>query len=585
MCGIAGFIGDFNINANVVKQFQGHRGPDHFGYYRNDEDSVLLCHNRLSIIDLSSQANQPMWDHQNRFCILFNGEVYNFPELRDELSSYKFYTSSDTEVVLAAFIRWGKECLNKFTGMFSFVIWDNVTKELFGARDRFGVKPFHYNITSKGFRFASEIKTLFAMGVPVFENERSWSTYLSSGMYDHCNQTFWSDVNRLNPGCYFIYSRATGLQQSRWYDVSANVLERGIDYRDEEVIKDELHELLLDSVRLRFRADVPVGVLVSGGLDSSLLYGIIKKVLNTTNNLKSFTFYTADEKYDERPWVYQLLGNKGANNFFEELNPIDILNLNKLNYYHQEEPFGGFPTLAFSLLHKKANSENVTVLLDGNGIDEGWGGYDYYENASKYDLSKGPVQSTDQSFSLASSLQFDFASNGIPLEFNSSIYDSATKLQIRDLCFAKIPRAMRFADRVSMIYSRELREPFLDHRIIELGLRQPIQNKIRNGVRKYLVREVGKRFINQEVSSAIKRPVQTPQREWLKNELSNWVNDCMDEIEQSPYRYWFDMKSLHNIWNKYRNESINNSFPIWQIISLSSMIQYKSTIQSKLTSK
>lgn len=574
MCGIAGVVGKATYDRSRVGSVQHHRGPDFTGYYEDLQPQVLLCHNRLSIIDLSVLANQPLTDVSGRYVIVFNGEVYNYLELRNKLD-YPFQSRGDTEVVLASYMKWGAACLDQFVGMFAFAIWDKQEKELFAARDRFGVKPFHYAVSPDGFVFGSEIKALFELGIPRTPDEQAWSTYLVAGMYDHDQYTFWKGVSRLLPGHCLWYSESAGLRTRSWYDLSARVSSQGTDDREEKLVTEELRSLLLESVKLRFRSDVPVGILLSGGVDSSLLWGLINKAIGNTDKLNTFTFYTDDPAYDERPWVRELLGTVSPSNHFIELRHQDVPALATSVMSFQEEPFGGFPTLAFSLLHQRARERGITVLLDGNGIDEGWAGYDYYQRAGEVNLQKGPVQASQSDFDLQSCLTAEFKHVATPFAFPSFAGDAMRNVQMRDLMFAKIPRAMRFADRVSMMYSRELREPFLDHRIVELGLRQPDHRKIRNGVRKYLVRKAGEGIIKGSVLDAIKRPVQTPQREWLRRELREWTDHHIDHIIQSAPSGWLHKDSVQKLWAHYCNQPVDNSFPVWQLISLSLMLESK----------
>ena len=575
MCGISGAVGKVEYDVQTIGEVQAHRGPDNFGFFEDVEQQVLLCHNRLSIIDLTVQANQPLTDNSGRFVIIFNGEVYNYIELREKIDNYFFKTRSDTEVVLAAYIKWGPDCLTHFIGMFSLAIWDKQEKKLFAARDRFGVKPFHFTVTKSSFFFGSEIKSLFAFGLSKEFDVQTWSTYLDTGMYDHSEFTFWKGAYRLLPGHYLTYSLADGLIISQWYDLPGIILKNGVDRREESQIVEELTELLIDSVKLRFRSDVPVGILLSGGLDSSLLWGLVEKAFGSTGDINTFTFFTDSAVYDESDWVRKLLGAPTDKNHFCELRHQDVPQLCMDVQKYQEEPFGGFPTLAFSLLHKRAKEVGIKVLLDGNGIDEGWAGYDYYEQADKVLMEKGPVQSARSEISLSPCLNKDFRMRKRDFVFQSGTLDKMQDLQYRDIMFAKIPRAMRFADRVSMMHSRELREPMLDHRIIELGMAQPAINKIRNGVRKYLVRQAGKGLIKNNVLEATKRPVQTPQREWLKNELKSWTLDHIENVLSSEVRDWMDVDKVRSFWKHYQQHDIDNSFPVWQLVSLSLMLETK----------
>lgn len=564
MCGISGIINHPDAKSLISKmtQIQSHRGPDATGFFT--EDNNALGHNRLSIIDLSENGNQPLFSVDKRYVIVFNGEIYNYKELKQKLQkqdSYVFKTETDTEVVLASWLVWGESCLDEFIGMFAFVIWDYLEQKLFAARDRFGVKPFHYSLVNNTLVFASEIKAIHASGiVEPIPNESIWATYFKDGLYDFNEATFWSDIYKLPAGHSLTWMN-NKLHIECWYDLTEKIT---FESRNQSDVKEELLFLLEDSVRLRFRSDVPVGVCLSGGLDSSLLLGLIQKVKGKDFPIHAFTFYTGDSRYDELPWVEQMIKSTSVNHHACKLNTQEIPDLAQKISWHMDEPYGGIPTLGMSKVFEKASKLGIKVLLDGNGLDEGWGGYDYYQRAGSIDFQKGPVQGSRKAQSLENCLNRDFLQKAIIHNKPSFMVDDLTYLQLRDLIMSKIPRAMRFADRNSMAYSIELREPFLDHRIIELGLNQPIENKIHEGTGKYLVRQLAKQIIPTEVGKAPKRALQTPQREWFATDLSNWITQ---KISKEPNSNWFEENSLLNEYQKYQTELPDNSFYIWQMVN------------------
>lgn len=553
---------------------QRHRGPDAEGAFVSPTGVAGLGHNRLSIIDLSDAGRQPMSDPSSRYWIVFNGEIYNYVELRAELEPrYTFRTRTDTEVLLAAYLNWGESCLDRLVGMFAFVIWDETNQAAFGARDRFGVKPLHYHLASGGrFCLASEIKALHAAGIPRCPDQSTWATYLVSGMYDHEQSTFWKGIRRIPPGGCFTWSPADNLRHRQWYDVASAALAALPDARTEAEVGDELLAQLEDSVRLRFRADVPVGICLSGGLDSSLLLKLVHRIQGLGSTVKTFTFYCGDPAYDELPWINQMLANTNHPACFCRLSPDEVPALAARTQRSQDEPFGGIPTLGLAKVFERAVAEGVTVLLDGNGLDEAWGGYDYYLWAAEVDPRLGPLQGSRDPSTRPDCLNRDFAAQAEPLTLNSQLStlnsDAVSALQYRDIRFAKIPRAMRFADRVSMMHSRELRNPFLDHRIVELGLRQPTEHKIKNGQGKCLPRRVAARLLPQGVHEAPKRPVQTPQREWLRGPLRNWAEDCIESALTGPAADWFQPQKVRSEWMRYCSGAGDNSFFVWQWISL-----------------
>jgi asparagine synthase (glutamine-hydrolysing) len=570
MCGIAGIVGsgwDKRQLESMVRS-QGHRGPDDRGIFVDPAGVAGLGHNRLSIIDLTSAGHQPMFNRDRSVCIVFNGEIYNYLELRSELGQYPYVSHTDTEVILAAYERWGEECVNHFIGMFAFFIWDVRARRLFAARDRFGVKPLYYSSMNDHLLFSSEIKALHEAGVPREMDAGTWATYLTSGLYDHSPRTFWKGVTQLPGGCSFSWTPDSGMSIQRWYDCAESALRAGEDGRDDETVRGELLDLLENSVSLRFRSDVPVGICLSGGLDSSLLLSLVHRVQGSDSNTKAFTFICDDPSYDETPWVRQMLENTNHPSRFCLLSAEEVPDLAARVQYHQDEPFGGIPTLGMAKIHEAARSEGVVVLLDGNGMDEAWAGYDYYLRAGEVDPAKGPVQGSRSASVNPGCLIPDFASLAFKAEMRTPFDAPLQNLQYRDIRYSKIPRAMRFADRVSMMFSRELREPFLDHRILELGLRQPDHRKIRSGLGKWLPRVLAADLMPRGVSEAPKRPVQTPQREWLRGPLRGWAEEMISNAMDGPHGSWFDRDAVKKSWGDFCQSKSDNSFYVWQWISL-----------------
>jgi len=547
-----------------------HRGPDAEGTWTSLSGLCRLGHCRLSIIDLSDAGRQPMHSTDGRFHIVFNGEIYNYLELREELGGASaFSTRTDTEVLLAAYARWGSACLNRLIGMFAFAVWDEREQQLFVARDRFGVKPvYYYEPPEGGLWLASEIKALHAAGAPREPDAVTWATYLAYGMYDHWERTFWRGIRQLPPGACLSWTPSAGLSIQTWYDLSEEALKQGVDARSDEEVGLDLLELLENSVSLRFRSDVPVGICLSGGLDSSLLLGLVNRIFGSGAGVKAFTFFCGDPAYDETPWVQQMLAVTGNPGFFCRLSPEEVPELAAEVARFQDEPYGGLPTLGMAKVHQTARAEGVTVLLDGNGMDEAWAGYDYYHRAVSVDCSQGPVQGSRSPSTRPDCLVPEFALMAVPLVARRPFGDPLRDLQYRDIRYAKIPRAMRFADRISMMYSRELREPFLDHRLVELGLRQPTERKLRNGVGKWLPRRIAERLLPPDVREAPKRPVQTPQREWLRSPLADWADECIELALAKYGGTWLDPAKTRDAWREYREGGADNSFPIWQWISL-----------------
>ncbi len=570
MCGIAGIfstalaLDERKLTLGKMLKAQGHRGPDATKDWHDAFCS--LGHNRLSIIDLSSNANQPMVSSCGRYVIVFNGEIYNYLEIKKALEPYFiFQTHSDTEVLLNAYIHWGNIFLHQLNGMFALSIWDRLEKKLFVARDRFGVKPFYYFANSNQFVFASEIKTLWGAGVPRIANEKVWANYLSFATYGLPNETFWKSIHQLPAGhCITVSAEnLSDFQIHPWYDFVAHIQETPI--LDIPELKKQYTALLHDAVQLRFRADVPLGMNVSGGLDSSTLIALIHKHLPTSTNIEAFTFYCNDSNYDELPWVEMLLQDKSYSLNKELLEAQAIPKLVAKISQNQDEPYGGFPTIAYSLLFEAAQKKGIKVLLDGQGMDEAWAGYDYYHNASDniiQGITSSPVR--------PEVLVRDFAGLAEKEVYPEPFESSMQNKQYRDIFYTKIPRALRFNDRISMLYGTELREPFLDYRLVALAFAQKDTVKYNQGNTKWILRQISQELLSNQVALAPKRPLQTPQREWIANDLNKYVSDTIQKFGQLDF---VDSKKVSQVWKDYCNGNQDNSFYIWQWINTVSLLE------------
>jgi asparagine synthase (glutamine-hydrolysing) len=287
--------------------------------------------------------------------------------------------------------------------------------------------------------------------------------------------------------------------------------------------------------------------------------------------LKTFTFYCGDPAYDETPWVQQLVETSGHSPCYCLLEAGEVPALAEQVQRFQDEPFGGVPTLGMAKVHSRAVQEGVVVLLDGNGMDEGWAGYEYYARANSVDAATGPVQGSRSRPTRVDCLEGEFARAARPALDERPFGHAVRDLQYRDIRRAKIPRAMRFADRVSMMFSRELREPFLDHRILELGLTQPAERLIRDGQGKWLPRRVAEQLLPSGVREAPKRPVQTPQREWLRGPLAGWASQQIEAALRGWGGEWLNPKATRMAWREFQQGEGDNSFMVWQWISLGMM--------------
>lgn len=568
MCGISGYVTAHGAikppSVQAMAHTLAHRGPDGEGWWANGH--VGLGNRRLAVLDLSSRGHQPMVSHDGRYVLTYNGEVYNYRELKAELG-IPFETGTDTEVVLEAFARWGTESFHRLNGMFAFALWDCETGTLYLVRDRFGVKPLYYSETNGALHFGSEVKALAAAGVTIEPDAATWITYLATGASDYGSASFFHNIHRLPPGhCLVWRDGSHGLYS--WYDLATRIQEQDLDSRSDRVVGEEYHDLLKDAVRIRFRSDVPVGVCLSGGLDSSALIALLGELFGPDERIESYHFACGDPLYDETPWVTRLLARTRYPLHVASLSAKDIPALSEEAVLYQEEPFGGLPTLAMAELFKVARASGTVVLLDGQGLDEQWAGYSYYANHANGTSSHAlPIQGSRNGSVSRACLSNEARSLLSPPCYPEPFTDRLMNLRYRDIRYTKLPRALRFNDRASSQSSCELREPFLDYRLVELAFRQPADRLIRDGRHKFLLRQIVKTLLPQDFAEAPKRPVQTPQREWLRGPLRDWVESCLAD-PSIRHSGWFDHDRLQAEWERYCAGDSDNSFYVWQWISV-----------------
>ena len=604
MCGIVGFVG-FDASSqhrkiNKMLDIQAHRGPDARGTLFFNK--CALGHLRLSIIDLSEDSNQPFCSDDGRYTITYNGELYNYKELKKKLESLgcKFITQSDTEVLLQAWIFWGKDCLSQFVGMYAFAIWDDKDKKLFCARDRFGIKPFNYTNHKGGFWFSSEIKGLLAAGVDRSPDMNTWLTYLSTAHYDHTCDTFFKGIKRLSPGHYMEIVPGKSPEIIRyWFPPEPfSQVDTSMDYQDACI---NLRSLLLNSIDLHLRADVPCGVLVSGGVDSAIVVSGSQQA--GYKNVHGFHHYFP-EPYSELPWVKELVNHYNVNMHYYELMP-NLVETN-FNYYtwHLEEPFGSLVMLALGPLYAKARELGIRVFLDGNGADDVFGGYRQHQIAHLADLKmKGDKVNYNQSVKdatlhwgeskdsinkmvsllLEDTMQHRSIDMTMPISrdiistnlkrhtlINSPDINSHTILgryMIKGLTQTKIPRNTRFDDHLSMSFSNEQRVPLLDHRLSEFISTIPPHFLFHNGRPKSILRDSMKGLVPDEVLFAKKREVQSPQREWLGKPLQGFVSGILNSNSLVD-RDFINTEKAKKYYENYLKNTPLNSFALWQWINM-----------------
>src|SRR3989344_6945746 len=525
MCGILGALG----KVPEKKKFENardlllHRGPDDGGTYWNPEEGIALGHRRLSIIDISFAGHQPYFSNDGRFVVVYNGEIYNYLEIKAELNGYyDFKTHTDTEVLLAAYIQWGERCVEKFNGMFAFAIWDKREQKLFCARDRLGIKPFFYNTDGNTFLFSSEIKALLALNVPRVPDEHVIFDYLYYGFYDHTGSTFFKQVKRLPAGTTLAWKNGA-IKTKKYWDLAEK--DPVSAHLSDKEVRSQFTNLLADAINIRFRSDVPVGIGLSSGLDSSTLFHYAKNVLGKQPSI--FSECAKSDEYNECAIIKQSLSPVEKLSWHTcSLSPAEIFDAADFLNRMQGEPYAGVPIIGTSKRYEMVRKRGTIVLLDGEGPDELLCGYRYYAMDVENDKEKSgyPARSSfdygqDMTALIPRNiLRKDFVNvyGTRGLEFKKPFNSHLLNAQYRDIVYTKIPRVLRFKDHASMAHSIELRVPYLDYRFVEFCFFLPLRYKIHGETRKALIRESMQGVLPGSLGGTGKKAFGAIQTEWFR---------------------------------------------------------------------
>ena len=562
MCGVFGFIGNLDrSSAEKCLNNINHRGPDSFGLKFFDD--AVLAHRRLSIIDLSKNGSQPMSYLDNRYWISYNGEIYNFNEIKKDLldDNYKFYSDSDTEVILAAFVKWGEDCQNKFNGMWSFAIWDTLKKELFISRDRLGKKPFFYTFINNKFAFCSEMKGLYPLINSISPNSRIISNPSTYMFYESTAECVIEGIKRLPAGSCGWYKN-DNLEIKKWWNTKSNLIDVPKSYEDQVMY---FRELFLDSVKLRMRADVPIGTALSGGLDSSVTFASMAYIGNNSsyesNNSWQHAFVASfpGSDLDEVRYAKRVAEKYSISPNVIEINPIHEIE-NIYDYMYITNP------IPFIQLYRSVKDKGIKVTLDGHGADELFGGYAFDIIFALFDCkfgSKAYSEVLDTYINLhGSSKQLKSGSSKKYLAIKwqlKKIIEKVERLKNKNnkLSFdylnerlyesthtSVLPTLLRNYDRYSMINGVEIRMPFLDHRILSSAFSIPWTSKIRNGFSKAIIRDaLGDLIPKSIVNRKEKIGFNSPLTDWYKGPLKNFLLTLINEKSFSECSY-IDAKYL-----------------------------------------
>jgi asparagine synthase (glutamine-hydrolysing) len=564
MCGIAGIL---KVNLKPVTKTElkcmtdviSYRGPDGEGCWISQKQNIGLAHRRLSIIDLSDNAKQPMHYANDRYTITFNGEIYNYIELKKKLLSkgYVFLSDSDTEVILALYDQKKEKCLDELDGMFSFAIWDELEQELFCARDRFGEKPFHYYFNGNEFVFCSEIKQFWAYGIRKKVNETKLTDFIVSGSIDDRNDitaTFYDDIKRLDAACYLKIKTNGQITIKKYWDINLQVASfTGKIDKAAELFLD----LLRESVNLRLRSDVPVGSSLSGGIDSSSIVTLIDQLKDKGQKQNTFSARFKDFGKDEGSYIEEVIKKcDGLNVSYTWPDEDYFLKVIDKVIYHQDEPFASASIVAQYAVMELAKTNNITVLLDGQGADEYLAGYLpyynlylnqlFYNDRKLYRSEMKHFNSFHGGISMHTSLE-DRETLGMKLgRYKRKLFDQpmpidkySLKTELKsDTTLSGLKTLLRYSDRNSMAHSREVRLPFLSHKLVEFAFSLPDNFLLRDGWTKFILRKSMENILPQKICWRVdKIGYEAPQNKWLaSNLIRNEVNEASKKFNDLNIR-------------------------------------------------
>jgi asparagine synthase (glutamine-hydrolysing) len=562
MCGIAGIVRGRTaaIEEEELRKMQTvllHRGPDDRGIYVDNDSAkarglcVGLAHCRLSILDLSAAGHQPMIGGDGRIAIIHNGEIYNHEELRHELEAkgHNFRSRTDTEVAINAYLEWGLACVERFNGMFAFALWDRQEKRLVCARDRLGIKPFYYHYDGKELVFSSEIKAILARGIPRKANGPLILDFLRTGLVDHTNETFFLGIAKLPPGnCLVFDDKGLHFHQYWNFEVSNSLGKGGASEQDVKAFRD----LLMSSVALRLRSDVPVGTCLSGGIDSTSIVCLINSLIAPQQKQsigdcqKAFSAVFQTPRLDERRYIKEVLEftkiepswiEPTAEGFLEEVDPL---------LWHQEEPFTNSSVYAQWCVFRRVRESGIKVVLDGQGADEQLCGYRKFSYFFLRELwrQRDYLRCMQESLFFLRNFSYykdvdwrhglryfgPFRQRGasrpdIMAAGNRSDgpgpmigYAGCIARRIKlDLTKYSLPALLRYEDKNSMAFSVEGRVPYLDFRLVEFVAGLALDAKLWHGWSKHILRMAMNGIIPEKIRlRKDKLAFDTPQDLWIR---------------------------------------------------------------------
>lgn len=635
MCGIAGFFGvehsieEMNLVINGMTDSIRHRGPDDNGTWVDPEAGIALGFRRLAILDLSPLGHQPMLSSNERFVIVFNGEIYNFAEIRVELSNlgHSFRGGSDTEVMLAGVVEWGVlEAVRRLNGMFAIALWDRQERTLHLVRDRMGIKPLHYGWINGEFLFGSELKSLFCH--PSFQLEidrNSLAGYLRNN-YVPSPRSIYKDIYKVSPGTILSlnFSAEKPVETIQTYWSAYEIVEHGIQNQFTGSSEDaifELDSLLCESVKQRMVADVPLGAFLSGGIDSSLIVALMQSQNNRP--VKTFSIGFNEQEYNEAHYAKVVAAHLGTDHTELYVSSQDAMNVIPLLPTLYDEPLADVSQIPTYLVSKLAR-EHVTVSLSGDGGDELFGGYSRYGRTQRMWNSTGwlpygfrrmmsRISSNIAGLPMHAGLatKFFFLSEVLSAEDLQKLYlrlmsqwehpeqlvihgnepstlltnpeklpanlKSIEKMMYIDLMTYLPDDILAKLDRASMGVSLEARAPFIDdHRVIEFAWRLPLEMKVRDGQGKWILRKILKRYVPEELTDRPKMGFGVPIDIWLRGPLREWAEELLNEKRMKEEGY-LHPALVQKRWQEHKKNQKNWQYPLWNVLMFQAWLEKTKT--------
>ena len=620
MCGINGFV-SFNkpinsetengvrVKISQMNDLLAHRGPDSEGIYL--KSPICFGFRRLSIIDLTDNANQPMVINNEEIAMVFNGEIYNYIEIRDELiiKGYTFKTSSDTEVILNSYLEYGFECVKKFNGMWAFAIYDFRKNVLFCSRDRLGVKPFYYSFKDGSMFFSSELKALHKACNLKEANLSKIYEYLAYGYRINDGETFLENCSELLPGTNLIYEN-NQIRFQKYWELQFNMFK----HQDSLSLQEEYTQLFENAVRLRYRSDVPVGILLSGGFDSSSIAKVTDNLIDSgkldQNEIQAFIASFPNFKDDETAIAREFIKTCKHIKLHEmTIDSKSIVNDFEETIYGLDHPVSSFATIAHNNIMKECHLRGIKVVLNGQGSDEAYAGYvryisgvhlldqllsrdgnfisEFYNLNSKNKYSKlfllSQMFKSTLNHTHSSFLRAKYIEKSIPClnrEFvngNYNHYKSDWKFSLRGNNFNRyllnhitektLNNILQYEDVSSMLQSIEIRSPFMDYRLMEFGFSIPNDQKFKKGVTKVIQREtIGKMLPDSITKNRKKIGFNTPLNEYISSDpqFKAYIHGIINSQSFYSKKIW-DGGKISKI---FQSPAKNPEFPFWRFINM-----------------